>query len=126
MTDSVDLIRRFVGTVDGTAVLGAMFIGTVPRTSNALVDQLAPGEAFVGAVPVRDLFLAELPAEQDGFAIHHAGEIEQADVEVFDLDADGVDLVNGVFHALEGFIAFGATAGIVGDVNEEASGEEKA
>ena len=56
-----------------------------------LINGLASGEAFAGGVPVSDSLLSQLPAEQDGASINVAGKVEQADVEVFDLHAGGVD-----------------------------------
>jgi hypothetical protein len=51
----------------------------LPRVGDPVIDQPAPSEALRGAVPVHDL------------AVHLAGEVEQADVEIFHLHAGGVD-----------------------------------
>ena len=71
---------------------------------------LRPAKPSSGAVPVRDAFFAQLPAQQDHFFAHDAGEIEQADVEVFHLHAGGVDFGDGVFGALQCLLAFGLAA----------------
>src|ERR1017187_9900594 len=60
-----------------------------------LVDGFAAAEAFFEAVPEVDAFLAEAPAEQNFGAAVHGGEIDEADAEVLDLAAVGVDLLDG-------------------------------
>jgi hypothetical protein len=77
----------------------------------SLVDGLAAGEAFFCAVPVSDGGFAHPPAEQDYATFDFAGKVEQAYIEIFDLDADGVDLGEGVFGALFCLGAFGLAAG---------------
>ena len=52
----------------------------LPGVRDPLIDRLAPGEALGGAVPVRDLRFAQLPAQQHDLPIHLAGEVEEADV----------------------------------------------
>src|SRR5205809_6043631 len=66
------------------------------RLSDALVDWLAAGEPFAHTVPMCDCFFAEPPAEQDGPSIHNARKVEQTDIEVFDLHADGIDFRDGI------------------------------
>ena len=97
---------------------GLIFRAAICRSRNALVDRLPAGKTFVSSVPVRDLLFAQLPAQQNGLALDEAGEIEEPDVEVFDLHADGVDLMHGVFNALQRLVALGASAGIVHHVHQ--------
>src|SRR6478752_1098454 len=75
------------------------------RPGDSVVYGLAAGEAFAGVVPVRDSLFTQFPAQQNSAAFHLAGEIEQSDVEVFHLDSGGVDFGEGVFDALDGFLA---------------------
>ena len=84
---------------------------------DALVDGLAAGESFVGAVPVRDGWFAHPPAEQNDAAFHLAGEIEQSDIEILDLDADGVDFGESVFGSLFSLGALGLAAGYGNDID---------
>lgn len=93
---------------------------------NSFVDGLAAGETFVRAVPVRDGVFAHLPAEQDDSALDLAGEIEQADVDVFHLDADGIDFGKCVFGALFGLGALGLAARDGNHVDVSATVEEDA
>lgn len=78
---------------------------------DSFIDQLAPGEAFFHAVPVGDGFFSTLPTQENDPAIDLAGKIEQADIDVFDLHTDGIDLGEGVFGALLGLAALGFAAG---------------
>src|SRR6476469_4310497 len=57
---------------------------------DALVNGLAAFKAFFHAVPEFDLLFTVLPAQQDNLIVHRAGEIQQADIEVFYLHTDGV------------------------------------
>ena len=59
---------------------------------HSLVDGTASGVAFFGGVPVGDGGFAHLPTEQNDLAAEFAGKVEQADVEVLYLHADGIDL----------------------------------
>src|SRR5438034_11390397 len=96
------------------------------RLGNALVYRLAALKSFAHAMPVRDSFFAELPAEQHGFAIDYTGKVEQADVEILYLYADGIDLGDGVLHALNCLLAFGFASCQVDNVEESAAVEEDA
>jgi hypothetical protein len=69
---------------------------------------------------------AHLPAEQDDAAFDLTGEIEQADVDVFHLDADGVDFREGIFGALFCLDALGFAAGDRNNVDVSASVEKDA
>ena len=100
----------------------ALFVGFC----NAVVDGLAAGEAFFGAVPMSDGRLALLPAKQNDFAFDLAGEIEQSDVEVFDLDAGGVDFGEGIFNAADRLFAFGFAPRPLHDIQHGAAVEKHA
>ena len=67
--------------------------------------------------------LAQFPTEQDDLTIHFAGEIEQADVEVLDLNANGVDLSHRVLNALQCFVAVCLAGGKMNDVQRHAASE---
>jgi len=95
-------------------------------TGDAIVDRLAASEALFGSVPMGDGRLAQFPAEQDDLIVDLAGEIEEADVDVLDLNADGIDLVEGVADALDGFLALGATQSDLLDLDESAAGKKDA
>src|SRR5690348_8395367 len=69
---------------------------------DSLVHRLASGESFIHSVPVSDRLLAQFPTEKNGLAIHLAGEIEQSDIQVFHLHADGIDLSDGILATLLG------------------------
>ena len=94
------------------------------RLSDALVDWLAAGEPFAHTVPMCDCFFAEPPAEQDGPSIHNARKVEQTDIEVFDLHADGIDFRDGILHALYGLFALGLAPREMHDIQERATIEE--
>ena len=74
---------------------------------DALIDGLAACESFFRAVPVSNGGLAHLPAEQHNPAFDDARKIEQADVEIFDLHADGIDFGEGIFGPLFSLGALG-------------------
>ena len=93
---------------------------------DASVDGLAAGETFVSAMPVGNGFFAQFPAEKNDLAFDLAGKIEQADAQVFDLHADGIDFGESVAHALLGFGALGFAARDGNDVDESATVEEDA
>jgi len=71
-------------------------------------------------------FLAHLPAEQNDAAFHLAREIEQANVEVFYLDADGIDFSESIFGPLFGLGALGLAAGNGYHVNVRAAVQKDA
>ena len=81
------------------------------RLGDAFVDHFAAGKSFFRSVPVRDGLFAHLPAKQDGASFDFAGKIQQADFEILDLDADGIDLGEGIFGALLGLGSLGLAAG---------------
>src|SRR5437588_9250421 len=61
----------------------------------ALERKLLPaGEAFLEAVPVADLVLAELPAEEHLLAVPQRGEVDEAGVEVLHLHPELLDRVD--------------------------------
>ena len=77
-------------------------------------------------MPVGDSLLAQFPAQQHRLAVDHAGKIEQADVEILYLYADGIDLGDRVLHALNCLLAFGFASCQVDNVEESAAVEEDA
>jgi hypothetical protein len=91
-----------VGRREGALVLIRFF-----GAGDSIVDQLTSGKSFLRAMPMCDGFLAELPAQQDDLSIDFAGKIKQADVEILDLNADRIDLGEGIFGALLGLGALG-------------------
>jgi hypothetical protein len=56
------------------------------------VDRFAPREALFDAVPVGDVFFAELPTEVNFSAFEESREVDQADIEVFDDAAHALHL----------------------------------
>src|SRR5271166_797538 len=78
---------------------GETSVALLLAAEDALVDRLAPGEAFLLAVPVSDLVLAQLPAEQNDVTFHNAGKIEQPDIEVLHLHTGGVNFGDRVLGA---------------------------
>src|SRR5438477_4020662 len=96
------------------------------RLSDALVDWLAAGEPFAHTVPMCDCFFAEPPAEQDGPAIHNARKVEQTDIEIFDLHADGIDFCDGILYTLHGFLTLGFAPSEMHDVQERSAIEKDA
>ena len=78
----------------------------VLHEASSAVFLLRDGKAFAGAVPMGNVVrLAVLPAEQNGFAIHVAGEVKQSSVEVFHLHTGGLNLCKRVFEQLHGAFA---------------------
>lgn len=75
---------------------------------------------------MRDGLLAHLPAEQNRATFDFAGKIKQADLEILNLHADGIDLGEGVFSALLGLGSLGLTAGERNYIDVRASVEKDA
>src|ERR1700757_475167 len=75
-------------------------------------------------MPVVDPVLTKLPAEQYDFAVDFTGEIEQPGVEVLYLNANGLDLGDGVLGGLEMRFKRGALTAHPGDVDEESAGKK--
>src|SRR5437763_16119176 len=73
-------IRRVVRRADGRS--------SVER------EGLPPREPVVEAVPVADLVLAEVPAEEHLLAVTERGEVDQARVEVLHLHAERPDRID--------------------------------
>jgi hypothetical protein len=93
---------------------------------DAFVDGLAAREAFSRAVPVSNRGLAHLPAEQHDAAFDDARKIEQADVDIFDLHADGIDFGERIFGPLFGLGAFGFAPRNGHNINMRATVEKDA
>src|SRR5919198_3494099 len=75
---------------------------------------LTAGVALVGAVPERDLGLAELPAEQDDAAAVLAREVDQAAVEVLHLHAEALQLLEHRHELRGGLLHLGGDGCDVG------------
>ena len=69
---------------------------------------------------------AHPPAQEHDAAFDFAGKIEQADVNVFDLHADGVDFGESVFGALLGLGALSLAAGDGDHVNVRSTVQKNA
>src|SRR5260370_15741865 len=67
---------------------------------DALIDGLAARKTFFHPVPLRDAFLSQLPAKQDRAAFDRAGEVQQADIDIFDLHPDGINFRQRIAHTL--------------------------
>lgn len=91
-----------------------------------LVNRLAPGKAFLHAMPMGNRFLAKLPAEQDGLSFDLAGKIEQPDIKILDLHSDGIDFGERIFEVLFGFYPFGLAAGQRENVEKHSTIQENA
>src|SRR5712692_2172089 len=74
------------------------------RLMDSLVHRLTSGKTLTHSVPVSNRRFSQLPAQQDDLAVNLAGEIQQADVEVLDLDSDGINFGHRVFYALNGLL----------------------
>ena len=77
-------------------------------------------------MPVGDSMLSQFPAEQHDLAVNFAGEVEQSDIEVFYLDAGGIDLGEGVFHTRDGFFALRLAASHVDNIDQQAASQKHA
>src|SRR5690242_17719905 len=54
---------------------------------DAFIDRLPASVAFFEIVPMSNLFLSHLPAEQNRLAVNYARKIEQTQVQIFHLNA---------------------------------------
>src|SRR5262245_51197065 len=70
-----------------------------PRSES--VERLTAGVASFDVVPVRDLLLAELPAQEDLAAVDQRREVDQPAVHVTDDDALGLEAPEEVPHLEE-------------------------
>lgn len=95
-------------------------------SDNPLVDGLTSTKTFFQSVPVLDLLFSEFPAQQDDLVVYLAGEIEQADIEIFHLNANGFDFGECVLGSLNGFVALGPPSRYFGNVDEKAATQENA
>ena len=98
-------------------------VAGIGAAAEAVVDGLTAFEAGLESMPVLDGGLAEAPAEKDDFVVEAAGKIEESGFEIFDLNADGVDLRDGFADAQEVGLHFGAQAGDAGGVDAETAGQ---
>src|SRR6185312_3182797 len=93
---------------------------------NPLVNGFATGKAFFHAVPEFDLLFAILPAQQDDFIFHQAGKIQQPNIKILHLHANGVDLRNRVLDILQRLVPFCATPRHSRHINKKTSAEQDA
>jgi len=109
---------------------GTLFLAELWRLElfpvHTLVDGAASGVALFGAVIVGDGGFAHLPAEEDNVAIDAAGEIEETDLEILDLDSDGVDFGESVFGDPDGLFARGLAGSTGANIYEHSSVEKDA
>src|SRR5258708_36239461 len=61
---------------------------------------ISPSKPFFRAVPVRDRSITHFPAEQYDLAFDNEGEIQQADIDIFHLDANGIDFRESILGPL--------------------------
>jgi hypothetical protein len=75
---------------------------------------------------MRNGFFSHFPAEQDCPAFHFTGEVEEADVDIFHLYTDGIDLSESVLRTLFSFRALGLAAGDGYDIDVRAAVQKDA
>src|SRR5271156_5543248 len=90
----------------------------------ALIDRLAAAKTIFHRMPVVDATLTHLPAKEHNVAVNLTREVEQAGVQVFYLDADGIDLGDGILGRLNVGFESGALAAYARDVDEEPTREK--
>ena len=73
-----------------------MQAGVTGGWQQRLVERLPPAESGVKLVPVGDRFFADAPTEIDFPPLPQRPEINQAHLQVFDLAAEGVQLLDGL------------------------------
>lgn len=71
------------------------------KCQQRLVERLPPAESGIKLVPVGDRFLANAPAEIDFSPLPQRPEINQAHLQVFDLAAEGVQLLDGLLGLMQ-------------------------
>src|SRR5262249_51242183 len=89
---------------------------------DSFVDWLASRVAFVDAVPVRNIILAHLPAEQDRIPVHYTREVEQTHVEIFHLNSGGIDFCDDILDPLNCFVTLGSSRSCFSDFYQQTSG----
>ena len=72
-------------------------------------------------MPVCDCRLTQFPAEKQNFALHLAGEIKQANVDVFHLNAGGIDFGERILHPANRLLAFRLAACQVHHIQQRAA-----
>ena len=72
-------------------------------------------------MPMGDLLFAQLPAKQDNLSLDAAREVEQADVDVFDLHAGRMNFRYRVLGTLYRTLAFGPATGYSHYIHEGAT-----
>lgn len=86
------------------------------------VDGLAAAEALVGGMPVFDGFFAKAPAKADLVAVVEGGKINEADIEILDLAAEGGDLLEDLIELLGGGLELATLLQEMGAVEDHAAG----
>src|SRR5579862_2495090 len=92
----------------------------LPTARDPLINRLSPGESFLRPVPVGNRFLSHPPAQQNNLAFDFARKIEQADIDIFYLHANGIDLRQRIFNTLFGLDALRFAPGHRHDVDKRA------
>src|SRR5258708_38546538 len=87
------------------------------RLAEACIQRFPARKSILSGVPVADLFLAQLPAEQHRFAVQDARKIQQAFLQVLHLHANFIDLGQRVPRLLERFLARSASLRRLSDVD---------
>src|SRR5271168_1215229 len=124
-SDQIDrLIKESSSEIEALVRLLGLRLSWSPL--EALVQRLASLKTRLQCMPVCDLRLAHLPAEQNHLLIDLAGKIEQPNVEVLYLHADRVDLFHGILGALDVRVQLGALPPDFADVDMHAAGDENA
>src|SRR5579864_1070687 len=103
------------------------WIATLVRSlclDDALVNRFAPGESFAYPMPMSDRLLAKFPAQEDNAAVDFTGEIQQANIEIFHLDAHGIDFGHCVLQALNRLLPLRLAAGEVNHIERHATTQE--
>src|SRR5713226_10581995 len=90
---------------------------------DALVDGLTAFEAFFHAMPELDLLFSVFPAQQHNLVLHHAGEIQKPNIEIFDLHANSINFCQRILDVLERLVAFCAPPRHRRHVDEKATAQ---
>jgi len=114
-------LRIAIDEANRNAPVGMTDLICLFRFDDLFVDGLAAGEAFGSVVPVCDSVLPQFPAEEHDLAFNFAGEVEQSDIQIFHLDAGGIDLGEGVFHTRDSLFALCLAASHVDHIDQQAA-----
>ncbi len=75
---------------------------------------------------MRDHGFAQFPAQQDRFPLYFAGEVEQSDVEIFDLHSSSVNLGESILYAANRLLALGLAPRQMDHIQQRATVEKNA